>query len=304
MSGCDIGVSVRPTFTERAVSTSCGSMTSAALPTAIAVEPAMQRSPAQPKAAVARASTDLRDVGVRHDDDVVLRSAVGLHAFSILGAGLVDVLRHGRRADEGYGPDLGVGEERVHAFAAPVDDVQDAFWESGLLQELNEEHHREGHLFAGLEDEGVPAGDREGEHPEGDHRREIEGSDADADAERLEHGLAVDVACDVFKRVAEKQRRGAAGVFDVLNAAVEAAPGLDERLPVLERHRRADPVEFTLDDVAVTEEQARPLDRRRVPPRGKRGRRGLDGGGNLGGAPRRALGDYVAGRWIENRRAD
>ena len=58
MSGCDIGVSVLPIFTERAASTSWGSIMAPAFPTAIAVEPAMHRSPAQPNAADATASTD------------------------------------------------------------------------------------------------------------------------------------------------------------------------------------------------------------------------------------------------------
>ena len=49
--------SVGPTLIARAASTSEGSNRSAAAPTVIAVEPAMQRSPAQPNAAVESAST-------------------------------------------------------------------------------------------------------------------------------------------------------------------------------------------------------------------------------------------------------
>ena len=42
----------------------------------------------------------LLDVGVGHHDHVVLRAAERLHALAVARAGLVDVLRDRRRADE------------------------------------------------------------------------------------------------------------------------------------------------------------------------------------------------------------
>ncbi len=73
---------------------------SATLPTGTATLPAMQRSPAQPNAESWSAPDGLVEVGIGHDDQMVLRPAGRLHALAVLRAGLVDVLGDRRRADE------------------------------------------------------------------------------------------------------------------------------------------------------------------------------------------------------------
>ena len=79
----------------------------------------MQRSPAQPKAAVESASTVFGDVGVGHDDDVVLRAAVGLHAFAVPRAGFVDVFaRSGVEPTNEIGLHLRMREQRIDALRA------------------------------------------------------------------------------------------------------------------------------------------------------------------------------------------
>ena len=90
------------------------------------------------------------------------------------------------------------------------------------------------------------------------------------------HRLAIHAAREVLQRVAHEQRRHAAGVFDVLHAAKNAAARLGERLAVLARDALADAVEILLDELPVAEEHARALDGRRVAPRRKRRRGGLD----------------------------
>ena len=92
--------SVGPTFIRPAMSQSRSTSGSAILPTGTATLPAMQRSPAQPKADGWTRLHRLVEVGVGHDDQVVLGPAGRLHALAVPRAGLVDVLRHGRRADE------------------------------------------------------------------------------------------------------------------------------------------------------------------------------------------------------------
>ena len=57
------------------------------LPTATATLMAMQRSPAEPKAAPYEGVGGLVEVGVGHDDEVVLGSAEGLDALAGGGAG-------------------------------------------------------------------------------------------------------------------------------------------------------------------------------------------------------------------------
>jgi hypothetical protein len=60
-------------------------------PTGTTTGSAMQRSPAEPKAAPARSFTPV-EVGVGHDDAVVLGAAHGLDALPVRGAARIDVL--------------------------------------------------------------------------------------------------------------------------------------------------------------------------------------------------------------------
>ena len=70
------------------------------------------------------------DVGVGEDDHVVLRPAERLHALAVLRAGLVDVARDRRRADEADRGDVRVLEQRVDRDLVAVDDVEDAVREA------------------------------------------------------------------------------------------------------------------------------------------------------------------------------
>jgi hypothetical protein len=92
----------------------------------------------------------------------------------------------------------------------------------------------------------------------------------------------------------------AAGKFDHLDAAPHVAAGLVERLAVFPRHEPGEFVEMLLEQVAVAEEDRRPLRRRHRAPGGERGPRRLHGGIDVGrgaeGHPR----DHLAGGRIEN----
>src|SRR5205823_7097635 len=57
-------------------------------------------------------------VGIRHDDDVVLRAAERLDALPVLRRGLVDVARHRARAHERDADDVGVSQQRVDRILA------------------------------------------------------------------------------------------------------------------------------------------------------------------------------------------
>ena len=149
-------------------------------------------------------------VGVGHEDDVILRAAVGLHALAVLRAGFVDVARDRRRADERNRLHLRMREQCVHHFASAVNDVQHAFRQAGFFQQLGDLDGGERNFFARLEHERVPARDGDGIHPQRHHRGKIERRDADAHAERLADGLAINAARDVLQHFAHQQRRHAA----------------------------------------------------------------------------------------------
>ena len=108
----------------------------------------------------------------------------------------------------------------------------------------------------------VAAGDRVGQEPERDHRREVERRDGRDDAERLADHELVDAAGDVLEVVALHQDRDAAGDLDVLDAAPQLAAGLGEGLAVLGGDDAGDLVEVLFEELLEAEEVLDALGRR------------------------------------------
>ena len=165
--------------------------------------------------------------------------------------------------------------KRVDRLAVAVDDVQHARGRAGLGQELGEPQRAAGILLGWLQDERVPAGDRDREHPHRHHGREVEWRDAGGDADRLAQRPAVDAAPDRVAVLALQQLRDAAGELDDLEPARDLAARIGEHLAVLARDDRGELAGMLLDQVAEPEQDARAAERRRVRPLGEgRARRG------------------------------
>ena len=177
------------------------------------------------------------DVGVGEHDHVVLRAAERLHALAVLRAGLVDVARDRRRADEADRGDLGMLEHRVDRDLVAVHDVEDAVREAGLLQQLGGQHRGGRVLLGRLQHERVAAGDRGRPHPHGHHRREVERRDAGDDAERLADRVDVDPGRGLLRVAALQQLRDPAAELDHLEPARDLALRVGEDLAVLEREQ-------------------------------------------------------------------
>ena len=152
-----------------------------------------------------------------------------------LRAGLINVPGHRGRADERDRAHQGMRQERIDALLVAVHDVEDPLGQPRLHQQLAQPDGRQRDLFRGLQDERVAADDRDREHPERDHRREVERRDARADADRVADRLAVDLPGDVRQRLAHDQAGHAAGELDDLDAALDRRSRLGERLAVLAR---------------------------------------------------------------------
>ena len=235
--------------------------------------------------------------------DVIFRAAVGLHAFAVFRADFVNVSRNRRRADKRNRLHLRMREQRVHDFASAVNDVQHAFRQSGLFEQLRDFDGGERDFFARLEHERVAAGDGDGIHPQRHHAGKIERRDAGTDAERLADGFAINAARDVLQHLAHHQRRHAAGELDHFHAALHVAARFDERFAVLARVAAHEVLEIFLQQHFEFEEYPRAFDRRRFHPAWKRGGGGFDGSVHVGCGADGTFGDDFADGWIENRRA-
>ena len=149
-----------------------------------------------------------------------------------------------------------MGEDGVDSDLVAVDDVEDAVGEAGFFEHLGEEDGGAGVALAGLEDEGVAAGDGDGEHPHGDHRGEVEGCDAGYYSEGLAEGPAVDAGANLFGEFAFEELRDAGGELDVFEAAGGFAAGVGEDFAVLAGEELGYLVQALLEDFAESEEDA------------------------------------------------
>ena len=191
----------------------------------------------------------LLEVGVGHDDHVVLRAAERLHAFAVPRSFGIDVLGDGRRADEADGRDVGMREQRGDGFLVALHDVEHALRQPGLFEQLRELERRARIALARLQHERVAARDRERKHPHRHHGREVERRDADAHADGLAQRPVVDVAADVVAVLALQQLGNAARELDDLDAARELAFGVGEHLAVLARDERRELVEALVEQL-------------------------------------------------------
>ena len=101
-------------------------------------------------------------------------------------------------------------------------------------------------------DRGCRQGDREQQQPGC--------ADPQSDLQRQVDRVAIDAARQVAQRVAEEERRDAAGIFDVLDAAEDRAARLGVGLAMFARDGAAELVEVFLDELAVFEENPRALE--------------------------------------------
>src|SRR3546814_3814881 len=82
----------------------------------------------------------LVEVGVGHDDAVILGPAHRLYPLAVRDAAVVDIMRNVRRADEADRADVGMVENRVDHFLVAVDDLQNAFGKAGLQHQFAQPH--------------------------------------------------------------------------------------------------------------------------------------------------------------------
>ena len=220
------------------------------------------------------------EVGVGQHHGVVLGTAQRLDALALLGATAIDGPGHRGGADERQRAHLGGIDQGLYCFPITVDDVEDPRRQAGLLEQLGHLDRRRRHLLGGLEDKGVATGNSHGIHPQRHHGREVERRDASNDTQRLVVRPGIDLRPGIVGVLALEQLRHAAGVVDVLDAALELAHGVFRHLAVLFADQSADRLCIAFEQHLEAEHDLGALGRRRVAPGRVGGTRGVDGSGN------------------------
>ena len=205
-------------------------------------------------------------VGVGHDDGVVVRPAQGLDALAVGDAGVLDDVGHRGGAHEGDRVDAGVLKDLGDHGAVAGDDVEDAVGQAGLLVELGRQQCRRGRGRGRLENEGVAGGDGDGVHPHGHHGREVEGADAGDDADRLAQGVDVHAGGDVEGVLALEGQVDGCGEVEGLAPALDLTDGVGVVLAVLGHDHLGHLVGVVQDQLAHAEHDGGALGQRDLRP--------------------------------------
>ena len=242
----------------------------------------------------------LVEVGVVHHDQVVLRPAERLDALAGARRRRVHVARDAGGADEAHRVDERVREQRLDGLAIAVDEVHDATRQAGLHEQLELAHRGQRRARRGLQHERVPRDERERQHPQRHHHREVERADARDDAHGEPDQLLVDPVRDLVERGAEQERRRAAGERDDLDPPSDLAARLGERLAVLRGDERGELLDVALEQRLVAEHDLGAVRDRGVGPGGERGGRGADRGVDVGRRRVAHDGEDAPGRRVED----
>ena len=242
-------------------------------------------------------------VGVGHHDHVVLGAAQRLHPLIVRRALVIDVLGDRRGADEADRLDVRVPQDRVDRFLVAVDDVENALRQSGFQQQLGQQERRGGIALAGLQDEAVAAGQRNGEHPHRHHGRKVERRDAGDHAQRLAQRVAVHAGSDAVGELALQKLRDAAGELHHLDAAGDLARRIGQHLAVFTSDQRGQLVAVGLQQLLEPEHHPRAIERCGRRPGRERRLGGLYGQIDLARRSQRDPLALFAGGRIEHRAA-
>jgi len=127
-----------------------------------------------------------------------------------------------------------------HSVFAALDNVHNAIGDSGLLEEVEEDLHGSGNLLRRLHDVGVTEGDGKGEHPEGAHSREIEGSDTSAHTEGSSVRIQINTLGDVAEGLTLVEGGETTSMLNDLIASEDITLGISETLSVLFSNNSSD----------------------------------------------------------------
>ena len=208
----------------------------------------------------------LRLVGIRHDHHVVLGADKALSPLELVGGGAIDMGPDPGRAHETDCLDIGMGQQRIHLLGAAMHHRQNAPGGPRLGKQLGQAHGGERILLGGLEHEAVAAGHRQREHPQRDHGREVEGSDADADPEGLHPGVAIHPARHVAHGLPQGLAGDGAGLLHHLDAAPHIPLGIRQVLAGFLGQQGRQLVVMHFQQMLVVEHHPGPLGGRHLPP--------------------------------------
>mmetsp|Transcript_32922 Transcript_32922/g.80068 ORF Transcript_32922/g.80068 Transcript_32922/m.80068 type:complete len:229 (+) Transcript_32922:606-1292(+) len=149
----------------------------------------------------------------------------------------MNVLPSGISSDERDGLDLRGITDEVDAVHAAVNDVENSVRKTSFLGQFAEEHCSTWSLLRGLHHVGVTRGNRDGEHPERDHGREVERADSGTNTKGLANREGVHTGREALHSLAHHCRSEVCSGLDHLESTEDVTLGVGKRLAVLQGDR-------------------------------------------------------------------
>ncbi|MCY1414922.1 hypothetical protein D9M71_303870 [compost metagenome] len=253
--------------------------------------------------AISRADQGIRclvEVRIGHDDHVILRPAQGLHAFAAGGGLLVNVFGNRRRTDKGNRFDVRVLQQRIDRRLIALHHVEHSIRQTGFSQQPRHQQTRGRIALGRLEDEAVTGNQRQRDHPQRHHHREVERCNPGTNPQWLAQVPVVDAAADVVAEFGFQQVRRTAGVFDDFDATGDFALGVGKHLAVFAADDFCQFVVMAIEQLLELEHHPRTPQGRLLGPgwKGFQGRCNCRVHGLLAGQPDPCL--HAAGGWVKD----
>ena len=243
------------------------------------------------------------EVGVVEDDVRALAAELQGEALGRRRRGAHHQAADLGRAGEADVLHVGVADQRRADLAVPGEHVDDARRDARLLADRGDPQHRHRRLLGRLHHHRAAGGERRGELEGAGHDREVPGQDEGGDADRLAPG--VDVVAGDRDRLALDPGRRAAEVAEGAGAHRGVGTGALDRLAVVAGLEHGEVLEALLDQLGHPDQDARAVFWGKIAPAtvSVGGRRGGDGGVDIGGGGLDRAGEGLAVGRVDARRS-
>ena len=177
-------------------------------------------------------------IGIGQHDGVVFCAHHALHALAVQAGAVVHMRAHVGRAHKADRLDVFVVANGVYRILAAVNHVQHPGRNPGLQCQLAQAHGHHRVLLRRLEHKGIARGNRHGEHPQRNHRREVKRRNPRAHAQRLQQRVGIDTTGHVVGQLAQLQIANGAGVLHHLQATEHVALCVGQGFALFSRQQR------------------------------------------------------------------
>jgi len=193
---------------------------------------------------------------------MILGAAKGLYPLIVCRPCPIDIFGNRRRADKTDRLDARVGQQCIDRFLVAIDHIDHAVRATGFACQFDDTQRTARILLRWLEDEGIPAGERNRHHPQRHHRRKVERRDTGTNAEGLSEIKAVDVGPDIRRELTLQKLWYPAGELNDLNAARDRTSGIVKRLAMFARHHLGQFIDVLAEQFLEAEHDAGTIDGR------------------------------------------